>query len=68
MLLHSLACSHPLIDGTKRLAWPATFVFLDINGSPPITSDDEVGELVMAVAEGTLSDVDKVAGRLAAGS
>jgi len=43
-------------------------VFLDINGSPPITSDDEVGELVMAVAEGTLSDVDKVAGRLAAGS
>lgn len=65
-LLHSLACNHPLVDGNKRLAWLATYVFLDINGHPVITSDDEAVELVMAVADGTLTDVDKIAERLAA--
>lgn len=67
-LLHSLACNHPLIDGNKRLAWLATYTFLDINGHPPITSDDDVVELVVAVADGTLTDVEKVAERLAAWS
>ena len=27
-LLHSLARNHPLVDGNKRLAWLATYVFL----------------------------------------
>lgn len=63
-LLHSLACNHPLVDGNKRLAWLATYVFLDINGRPVTTSDDEVVGLVTAVADGTLTDVDKIAERL----
>ena len=33
-LLHSLARNHALVDGNKRLAWLATYVFLDINGLP----------------------------------
>ena len=31
-LLHSLAGNHPLVDGNKRLAWLATYVFLAKNG------------------------------------
>ena len=31
-LLHSLARNHPLVDGNKRLAWLATYVFLAKNG------------------------------------
>lgn len=67
-LMHSLACNHPLVDGNKRLAWLATYVFLDINGDPPQAGDDEVVELVLAVADGTLRDVEKIAERLAAWS
>jgi death-on-curing protein len=63
-LLHSLARNHPLVDGNKRLAWLATYVFLDINGHAPITSQDAVFELVMAVASGTLDDLEKIAAQL----
>lgn len=65
-LLHSLACNHPLLDGNKRLAWLATFVFLDLNGHRVVASQDGVVELVLAVADGTLRDVEKIAERLAA--
>jgi death-on-curing protein len=67
-LLHSLARNHPLVDGNKRLAWLATYVFLDINGQAPSTTQDEVFDLVMAVADGTLDDLEKIAGRLTAWS
>ena len=64
-LLHALARNHPLVDGNKRLAWLATYVFLDVNGSPPIATQDDVFELVMAVAAGTLDDLEKIAAQLA---
>jgi death-on-curing protein len=63
-LLHSLACNHPLVDGNKRLAWAATAVFLGINGHRVAASQDDVVELVLAVADGTLRDVEKIAERL----
>lgn len=63
-LLHSLACNHPLVDGNKRLAWLATFVFLDVDGIRLSTSQDDVVDLVLAVADGTLRDVEKIAERL----
>jgi len=63
-LLHSLACNHPLVDGNERLAWLATFVFLDVNGIRLSTSQDDVVDLVLAVADGTLRDVEKIAERL----
>lgn len=65
-LLHSLACTHPLVDGNTSLAWAATAVFLGINGHRVVASQDDVVELVLAVADGTLRDVEKIAERLAA--
>lgn len=64
-LLHSLTCNHALIDGNKRLAWAATAVFLGINGHRVVAGQDEVVELVLAVADGSLADVQKIAERLA---
>jgi death-on-curing protein len=63
-LLHSLARNHALVDGNKRLAWAATAVFLGINGRRVSTGNDEVVELVLAVAAGKLDDVVTIAARL----
>ena len=64
-LLHSLAKNHALVDGNKRLAWAATAVFLGINGHRVVATQDEVVDLVVAVAGGTLTDVADIAARLA---
>lgn len=63
-LSHSLARNHALVDGNKRLAWAATAVFLGINGHRVSTGNDEVVELVLAVAAGELDDVAAIAARL----
>ncbi|MGI8727080.1 MAG: type II toxin-antitoxin system death-on-curing family toxin [Solirubrobacterales bacterium] len=66
-LLQSLARNHPLVDGNKRLAWLATWVFLAKNGTeldPP--DDDEAYGLVIAVANGELEKIDEIADRLRA--
>lgn len=67
-LLHSLTTNHALVDGNKRLAWAATTVFLYINGQYVDGPDDEVFEFAMAIAAGTLSDLDAIAERLLAWS
>jgi death on curing protein len=64
-LLHSLARNHPLVDGNKRLAWLATYVFLAKNRVELDPSDDDAYELVVAVAAGELDDVEEIARRLA---
>ncbi|MCA1705571.1 MAG: type II toxin-antitoxin system death-on-curing family toxin, partial [Actinobacteria bacterium] len=64
-LLHSLACNHALVDGNKRLALLATYVFLNINGQELDATQDEVFDLVMSIADGSLADVEKIAERLA---
>ena len=63
-LLHSVARNHALVDGNKRLAWLATYVFLDINGCRVTATNDEVVEFVLAVAAGELDDVVAIATRL----
>jgi death on curing protein len=63
-LLHSLVRNHALIDGNKRLGWAATAVFLGINGHRVSATDDEVVDLVVAVAADELSDVPEIADRL----
>jgi death on curing protein len=60
-LLHSLARNHPLIDGNKRLAWLATFVFCARNGVQLDPDDDAAYDLVVAVAAGELDDVGEIA-------
>ncbi len=67
-LLHSLVRNHPLLDGNKRLAWLATYVFLDINGQRLVAGQDEVVDFVLAAAVGTVDDLEKIAEQLAAWS
>ncbi len=62
-LSHSVASSHAWVDGNKRLAWLATAVFLDLNGSRPDVTDDEAFNLVMDVASSDLP-LEKIAARL----
>jgi death-on-curing protein len=59
-LLHSIVANHPLADGNKRLAWLATYVFCAKNGTELDPDDDAAYELVMAVAAGTVEDVEKI--------
>jgi death-on-curing protein len=60
-LLHSLARNHPLVDGNKRLAWLATYVFCAKNGIELDTADNPAYDLVVAVASGSLDDVGEIA-------
>jgi death-on-curing protein len=63
-LLHSLVRNHPLVDGNKRLAWLATYVFCAKNGIELDPLDDEAYALVMALAAGELDDLEVVAAAL----
>jgi death on curing protein len=63
-LLHSLAGNHPLVDGNKRLAWLATYVFLAKNGVELDPDDDAAYEFVIAVAAGRIDDVAEIATKL----
>jgi death on curing protein len=61
-LLQSLAVTHPLVDGNKRMAWMSTVVFLDINGTEMLDVDqDEAYKLVVGVAAGAIEDVEDIA-------
>jgi death on curing protein len=60
-LLHSLARNHPLVDGNKRLAWLAAYVFLAKNGSELDAGDDAAYALVVGVADGSVDDVGAIA-------
>ncbi len=62
-LLHSLTKNHPLLDGNKRLAWLATVVFCDLNGSTTTLSDDQAFHLVWDVASSDI-EVSVIATRL----
>ena len=64
-LLHSLARNHPLVDGNKRLAWLATYVFLAKNNVELDPEDDAAYDLVVAVAAGEIDDVGEIAAALA---
>ena len=64
-LLHSLARNHALVDGNKRLALADVIAFYGVNGLRLTLTNDEAYELVIAVADGTLDDVEEIAGRLA---
>ena len=65
-LLHSLVVNHPLVDGNKRLAWLATYVFCAKNGVELDADEDAAFDLVIAIASGELDDVEAIAAGLAA--
>jgi death-on-curing protein len=60
-LLHSLARNHALVDGNKRTAWAAAWVFLAVNGCPlkEEIDVDRAEKFMNDVAEGAL-DLDEI--------
>lgn len=54
-LCFGLINNHPFVDGNKRIAAHAMFVFLDINNIELAYSDDEVTVLILSVAAGKKS-------------
>ncbi|HKZ21345.1 MAG TPA: type II toxin-antitoxin system death-on-curing family toxin [Acidimicrobiia bacterium] len=61
-LLHSIVTNHALVDGNKRLGWLATTVFLDVNDEPVDLDDDDAFQLVLDVAEGSIT-IEEIADR-----
>ncbi|MDB2441006.1 type II toxin-antitoxin system death-on-curing family toxin [Luminiphilus sp.] len=48
-LWESLSQSHPFVDGNKRTAFAATYVFLAINGLDIIATDDDAQDFVLGL-------------------
>jgi death-on-curing protein len=67
-LLHSLARTHPLVDGNKRLALAATIASYGMNGQRLTLTNDEAYRLIVSVATGELDEVAEIAAVLEAGS
>ena len=63
-LLHSIVTGHPLVDGNKRLGWVAIRLLYRMNGGDLVEDPGAAFDLVVAVAEGSLRDVDDIARRL----
>jgi death-on-curing protein len=63
-LLHSVVSNHGLVDGNKRLGWLATVVFCYINGVHVDAPDDDAYDLVIAIADGSLDDLETIGTRL----
>jgi prophage maintenance system killer protein len=68
-LLHSICCNHPLIDGNKRVAWTAVVVFvnlkiLNIDAPIPDVDVDRAKAFMLAVANGSLTEVPVIAAEL----
>ena len=51
-LMHSLVLNHPFVDGNKRVGAAAAEYFIERNGYALPTSDSELVEITMALAEG----------------
>lgn len=65
-LLQSLATNHALIDGNKRTAFVCTALFYELNGHHVSTAaEDDLFDLVIAVATRELDTVPVIARRLA---
>lgn len=63
-LLHSLVTTHALVDGNKRLGLVAVLLLYGMNGCVLTATEDERVELILAIADGRLNTVEKIAERL----
>lgn len=64
-LVHSIATSHPLVDGNKRLALMAMLLFYGFNGYRLTATEDERVQVIIEIAAGELDSVPAIAERLA---
>ena len=62
-LLHSIARTHALIDGNKRLAWSAARLFCLMNDQDIKMKPDKAYEMVIGVAAGEI-DLPKLTAML----
>lgn len=58
--LFHIACNHPFLDGNKRTAAMAAFVFLDANGYELTASEVQFEETAVQVASGSISKTDLI--------
>jgi death-on-curing protein len=56
--LFHLVKNHPFVDGNKRVGLACSLVFLRLNGIRVRATDDDLVDVVMAVAEGRRSKAD----------
>ncbi|MEV6816275.1 Fic family protein [Micromonospora sp. NPDC051296] len=68
-LLHSLVSNHPFLDGNKRIGWIVPLAFLLRNGAATVAQlydvDQDIAfDLVIAVAESRLTEVDQISAAL----
>lgn len=56
--LFHLVKNHPFIDGNKRVGAVATIIFLYLNGFDFDALEDDLAEMVLAVARGDLDKTD----------
>jgi death-on-curing protein len=52
----SLVKNHPFLDGNKRIGVLAMLVFLEINGLPVTTTDEELISLGLGLAENIIDE------------
>ncbi len=63
-LLHSIVTGHALVDGNKRLGWVAVRLFYRLNDRDLRMLPDSAYDLIIAIADGTVTDVRAIADRL----
>lgn len=51
---YSLISNHAFVDGNKRIGMYVMLTFLEVNGIPMDCSNDEIAEIGLAVASGTM--------------
>jgi death-on-curing protein len=60
-LLHSRVRNHALADGNKRLGWVAPRLFYLLNDCDLAADHDDAFAFVVAIADGTLTDIEHMA-------
>lgn len=58
---HGIASNHPFVDGNKRTAFTAAFVFLDINGYELEVPEGEVVVMTVGLADKTVQQQEYAA-------
>ena len=56
-----LASNHPFVDGNKRVAFQAMYLFLGLNGLRIEAPEEEVVTVILALASGDLDEPDLAA-------
>ena len=59
-VMHSVATSHPLIDGNKRSAWALMITFVLLNRFEVVAETNDAFEFVLSIATGSL-ELDEMA-------